>query len=298
VALLQAATGGRFLTAESVTELARRAGPHLILALGQALVILTGGIDLSVGALAALSSMVLACALSAGWPLPVAIASMAACPLAAGALHAVLVASVRVPAFVATLGSFCMARSLAEVLNHGTPMTLTAPDGFDQLYYGDLLGVPLPMAAALLLFLATLVLTRSTLWGRRLYAVGGNESASFLSGVPLLRTHVFAYLACGVCVAIAALIWTAKQDQGDPGMARTYELYAVASAVIGGVSLKGGRGSMVGVLLGTAVVQVLHTAQIHLQEHITTYWRDFLLGFVLVGAVASDALRRGASADR
>jgi ribose transport system permease protein len=272
--------------------LARSFAPHAVLAMGEALVILTGGIDLSVGALVALGSMILATTLHAGWPLGAAVLAVFVPLTSIGFGHAFLVRRVRVPAFVATLGTFCMARSLAEVANEGTQLTLEAPRWFEGIYYGSWAGLPVPLWVALGVLAAATVVTRKTLAGRRLYAVGGSESASFLAGVPVGRTLAFAYGAAGACAALAALLWAAKTRQGDPGMARSYELYAIAAAVIGGTSLRGGRGSMIGVVLGAMVIQVLYTAQIQLQEYISTYWRDFLLGFVLVAAVVADALRR------
>ncbi len=285
----------RFLSEGNLPVLTRQWALLAAIAVGEAFVILTGGVDLSIGALLALGSMLAAwlmrLGVDEGRPLPtwVCAAAVLAASLLVGLYHGFLVTRVRVPPFVVTLGTLCMARGLAQGIYSGSPITIEGRSGYFVIHDGKFLGLHAPVWFLLVIaVIATIVTTRTT-FGTRLYAVGGNATAARLSGVPVGRVVTLAYVVSAGLAGFAALIYTARQHQGDPKLGQSYELFAIAAAVIGGCSLAGGEGTILGVLLGAAVIAVLQNGLILLQ--VESLWHIFLIGAVLVLAVALEGLR-------
>ena len=286
-----------------------------ILAIGMLLVILNGGIDLSVGSTLGLSG-VMAGFLMHGvtlktfgvtlFPL-VWVVVIVACALGAlvGLINGVLIARFKVPAFVATLGMLYVVRGVALLMTNG----LTYNDlggkaelgntGFDWLGFNRLLNVPigvLVLAAIALIF--SVVLTRSV-FGRWLYASGGNERAAQLSGVPVKKVQVYVYVISGVCAAIAGLILSSELTSAGPTAGTSYELTAIAAVVIGGAALTGGHGNIRGTLLGAFVIGFLSDGLVIIG--VSAYWQTVFTGSVIVLAVLLNAVqyrRPGRRADK
>jgi erythritol transport system permease protein len=278
-----------------------------ILAIGMLLVILNGGIDLSVGSVLALCG-VLAGAMMHGIELkalgiilyfPVWAVVILTCAIggAVGAVNGILIAFFRVPAFVATLGVMYVARGVALLLTNGlTYNNLSGrPElgntGFDWIGFNRLAGIPI---AVLILFtiatLAGLMLARSS-FGRWLYASGGNERAAELSGVPVKRVQVTVYTLSGVLAAIAGLVLSSQLTSAGPTAGTTYELTAIAAVVIGGAALTGGRGTVRGTMLGAFVIGFLSSGLVIVG--VSSYWQTVFTGAVIVLAVLMNSIQYG-----
>ena len=276
-----------------------------ILAIGMLLVILNGGIDLSVGSTLGLSGVV-AGAMMQGVPFgplglvaypPVWVVAVLCCGLGAviGLINGVLVARFRVPAFVATLGVMYMVRGVALLMTNGLTYNNLGgrPDlgntGFDWLGFNRIAGVPIGILVMVAIaVLGSLVLTR-TPFGRWLYASGGNERAAELSGVPVKTVQIAVYMMSGVCAAIAGLILSSQLTSAGPTAGTTYELTAIAAVVIGGAALTGGRGNVRGTLLGAFVIGFLSDGLVIIG--ISSYWQTVFTGAVIVLAVLLNAVQ-------
>lgn len=278
-----------------------------ILAVGMLLVILNGGIDLSVGSILALSG-VMAGAMMQGIELqamgvilypPVWAVVVLTCALGAlvGALNGVLIAWFKVPAFVATLGVMYVARGVALLLTNGlTYNNLSGSPalgntGFDWLGFNRLGGVPISvLVLAGIAILAGLMLGRSA-FGRWLYASGGNERAADLSGVPVKRVKITVYTLSGMLSAIAGLVLSSQLTSAGPTAGTTYELTAIAAVVIGGAALTGGRGTVRGTMLGAFVIGFLSDGLVIIG--VSSYWQTVFTGAVIVLAVLMNSIQYG-----
>jgi ribose transport system permease protein len=270
-----------------------------LLAIGQCLVILTGGIDLSVGSVLALADMLFAgLMLRGGWPAPLALPAAVAAGALVGLANGVLVARLRVQPFLATLSTMVIARGLAmwiPVLAGQHASEKFVPDAgnppFWDWYAGRLPG-GLPVVGALLLATALAVgaWVRRTVAGRWLCAVGGNEEAARLSGIPVARVKELAYALCGALAGLAATAQTARDVQGNPGTGEMFELQAIAAVVIGGTHLRGGSGGVGLTLLGVLTIGYLD--KIQSLNGVETHWRLVLQGAIILAAVLLQERRR------
>jgi ribose transport system permease protein len=257
-----------------------------IAAIGAALVIMTGGIDLAPGAVIALTTVVVGYLfVEAGWPLPLAAAAGIATGAATGLVSAWLVVSVRLPPFIATLGVMGIARGLAYIVTEARFYDLSArlPIGWRVSGVSiDWMG-PLVMVALALVFQRLL---SGYQWGRSVLAVGGNETAALYSGVPVRWIKTTAYVAAGVLASVSGVVLAVVQGQGKADLATGYELDIIASAVVGGASLSGGRGSVVGAVLGALIFGVLRNALPQIPG--ATFYDRLIVGVVVIGIVVMD----------
>jgi Ribose/xylose/arabinose/galactoside ABC-type transport systems, permease components len=277
-----------FFTSDNILTLLRQASFNAIMAAGVSVVIITAGIDLSIGSVWALSSVVMAFVCvnkGLAWTLSVLIGL--AVGLACGIVNGWGVTLLRIPPFVATLGMMSIARGLAEVITGGFQIS-GLPDAFQWWGQGDIFGVPVPVIVAVGVIVLTWALLRFTRLGRYIYAVGGNEAAAHLSGVPVNRVKLFAYAYCGTLAALAGLLATARMGSVRPSDALGYELDAIAASVIGGISLMGGQGSVLGTAIGAALIGVLRNGMVLLD--VSAFWQKVVIGVVIIIAVALDYL--------
>jgi ribose transport system permease protein len=277
-----------FFTSDNILTLLRQASFNAIMAAGVSVVIITAGIDLSIGSVWALSSVVMAFVCvnkGLAWTLSVLIGL--AVGLACGIINGWGVTLLRIPPFVATLGMMSIARGLAEVITGGFQIS-GLPDAFQWWGQGDIFGVPVPVIVAVGVIVLTWALLRFTRLGRYIYAVGGNEAAAHLSGVPVNRVKLFAYAYCGTLAALAGLLATARMGSVRPSDALGYELDAIAASVIGGISLMGGQGSVLGTAIGAALIGVLRNGMVLLD--VSAFWQKVVIGVVIIIAVALDYL--------
>jgi ribose transport system permease protein len=282
-----------FLTGTNVFNILRAFSWIALSAFGQCMVIVTAGIDLSVGSVMGLSGLSTAMLLVRGAPTSVAVLGGLVTGLIAGFINGVMIAKGKLPPFIATLGTMFMARGLCYGLTGGWPVR-DLPASFRFLGQHDIpvggLGVPLPLVFTLLFAaIASLFLTR-TVWGYRIYAVGGSETATRLSGINTDNVKILVYSLCGLLTAIGGVLMTARLGVAAPTAANAYELDVIAAVVVGGTSLMGGEGTILGVLIGAAVMQVLRNGLVLVG--ISAYWLQAVQGVVIVVAIMLDQLRR------
>ncbi len=285
--LLLTALTPHFLTVSNLLNVMEQTSINAVIAVGMTFVILSGGIDLSVGSLVALSGVVLATVLQAGAPLPVALLAGLLAGALCGLLNGSLVTLGRLPPFIATLGMMSVARGAALLFTDGRPVS-GFPPGFRSLATGRVLLVPVPVLVTLAVYvLAHLVLTR-TRFGRYVYAIGGNEEATRLSGVSVRFHKTMVYALSGLVSGLAAAILTARLNSAQPIAGIMYELDAIAATVIGGTSLLGGQGRVTGTLVGALIMGVLRNGLNLLG--ISSFLQQVVIGLVIVGAVLLDSL--------
>ena len=280
-----------FLTSGNITNVLRQASINGILAIGLTFVILTGGIDLSVGSLLALCGILGASAVTGANPgsPAVAVAIGVGAGLGLGMVNGVLVAHLRVPAFVATLGMLSVARGLTFISNNGMPVPNLSP-AFRQLGQGFVAGVPVPVILFALSVLLAWVALRFTIYGRYVYAVGGNERSARTSGINTRRIVFSVYAISGALAGLAGLVLAARTTSALPQAGVSYELDAIAAVVIGGTSLTGGVGSPVGTLFGALIIAVISNG-LDLMG-VSSYYQQVIKGVIIVLAVLLDTSRR------
>jgi ribose transport system permease protein len=282
-----------FLKLENLRNISSQIAIIAILAVGMTLVILTGGIDLSVGSLMALSSMCAAWIIVNG-PGSLALAAAAAVLLgaAAGAINGSLVAWQRVPAFIATLALMQVCRGLAFKTGAGQSIG-PVPESFGWLGKQFTLGVPNVVLLMLVIYVAVHILMTRTVVGRHIYAIGANPHAAQFSGISVPRVRFFVYVFSGALAGLAGVAMLSQLGSGDPKTGQNYELTAIAAAVVGGTSLSGGRGTVFGTFLGALLIGVLGNGLNQLG--VLEYDQWIVMGLVILGAVLADLLRRGRS---
>ncbi|RAS68116.1 ribose transport system permease protein [Lentzea atacamensis] len=279
LALVIAIMQPTFLSAQNLVNVGVQAAVIAIMAFGMTFVVVAGGIDLSVGSIAALAAMV--GALTAG---PVGLVVGALCGLVNGAL----ISYGKLPPFIATLAMLSVARGLTLVISEGQPHETDAVVTFLGSNLAPM--VPLPLLLMLLFFGITgLILTRTNL-GRRMYAIGGNEEAAKLSGIDVRKQKLWIYALSGLFAAAAGLVLAGRLGSAGPQAAAGYELDAIAAVVIGGASLSGGVGRATGTLVGALVLAVLRNGLNLLQ--VPPFWQQVVIGAVIALAALLDSLRR------
>lgn len=286
-----------FLKADNLLNIANQIAVIAIMAIGMTMVIITGGIDLSVGSLAALSAVMAArlirdgCggvdASTAGMVLSSA-AAIAACGLLGGVSGAVITLC-RLPPFIVTLAMMLVASGLAYIASAGQSI-YQIPESFVWLGRGaGLFGLPHAVVLMLVLYAAAHLLMSRTTLGRYLYAVGGNPEAARLSGVPVRRVLLFAYVACGLLAGLGGVIMASQLKSGSPTYGAMYELYVIAAVVVGGTALSGGEGRIMGTLIGAFIIAVIQNGMN--LTNIESYTQKVVLGLVILAAVLVDRLR-------
>lgn len=285
-----------FATTDNLFNVLRQTSVNLCISVGMTLVILTGGIDLSVGSILALTGAIAAGLTRDGICLTtidtfVGITFWGGCLAAVlvggllGAFNGCIITRFRVPPFVATLGMMTIARGLTMLYTGGFPITGLG-SGFEYVGTGWLLGIPMPVWVALLLILLFAFVMRHTRTGRYIYAIGGNERASLLSGIRTDRIILLVYTLAGILSAVAGLLVTARLDSAQPNAGNGYELDAIAAVVIGGASLSGGKGSIWGTVVGALIIGVLNNGLVLL--NVSPFWQQVVKGMVILLAVVMD----------
>jgi ribose transport system permease protein len=263
-----------------------------IVAMGMTLVILTGGIDLSVGSVWAMTAVLTASLMSSGWSMVPAILVGLLGSAAVGMFNGLCVTRLNMSPFVPTLATLSIARSLALIITHGRPISNFGPD--KQAFYwiggGDILGIPNPVILFVVMALVFWIVTSRTVWGRRIYAVGGNEKAARLTGLNVRQLKVSVYVISSLCAGIAGIVQASYLSSVTASLATGQELSVIAATVIGGVNLSGGDGTIFGVVIGTIMLEILRNGL--LLFGIDPYWQGVFVGAIIVVAVSLDRLRK------
>ncbi|HEY6144862.1 MAG TPA: ABC transporter permease [Solirubrobacterales bacterium] len=274
---------GTFLTAGNILNILRQAAPVLIVAVAMTLVIITGGIDLSVGSQVALVNAVAAIIMAAGVPSFAAVVLMLMLGALIGLAQGWFIASEKMEPFIVTLAGLSIIRGLALWLTQGYSIPIADAPGFFWLGRGDLLGIPVPALIAVLVAAAGFVTLRSTLYGRRVVAVGSNLEAARRVGMPSNRILASVYVVSGIACAIAGLLIAARLGSGSSNAAVGFELQVIAAVVLGGTALQGGRGSILGTVLGTLTIAVIGNGLILM--HISPFFTQIVTGAIILVAI-------------
>ena len=288
----------QFLTVPNLRNILLQISVNLCLSIGMTLIILTGGIDLSVGAILGLSGAVAASLLKNGMALNFAGAQIQFTPfgaviagvlvgLALGWFNGMAITRFKLPPFVATLGMLSIGRGLTMLWTNGFPITALGPT-FGFIGAGFWLGIPTAIWISAALVALFYFISIHTTLGRYIYAVGGSEKAAAFAGLNVNNIKVWVYTLGGGLAGVAGLILTARLDAADPKAGLGYELDSIAAVVIGGTSLSGGRGSILGTVLGCLIIGVLNNGLVLME--VSPFWQQVIKGFVILAAVAMDKL--------
>lgn len=276
-----------FLEPLNILNLLRQVAINALIAFGMTFVILTGGIDLSVGSILALSSAIMANLMLSGWD-PI-LAIIAGCVLGGvmGVVNGVLITKGRMAPFIATLATMTIFRGLTLVYTNGNPITGLGDSLMFQLFgRGYFLGIPVPAITMIIVFAVLWIVLHKTPFGRKTYAIGGNEKASIISGIKVDRVKIMIYSLVGMLSALAGAILTSRLNSAQPTAGTSYELDAIAAVVLGGTSLTGGRGRIVGTLIGALIIGILNNGLNLLG--VSSFYQMVVKGIVIAIAVLLD----------
>ncbi len=279
----------RFATWDNLQNVTRQVSINAIIAAGMTVVILSGGIDLSVGAVMALSMTLTASSLLAGISMPLAIAIGLATGAACGAINGLLIAYGRLPAIIVTLAMMEIPRGLALLKTGGYPQS-GLPSEFSWIGQGSLLGLQTPIVVMLVVFALLYAMLTYFPVGRYIYGIGGNEEAVRLSGVRVERTKLLVYTLSGMTAAIAGIVLASRLMSGQPNAGIGFELDAIAAVVLGGTAIVGGRGSLVGTLIGALTLGVLNNG-LNLMS-VSPYTQKVLKGVIILLAIYAGSMKR------
>jgi ribose transport system permease protein len=280
-----------FATQNNIFNVTRNFTFVAMIALGMTIVIITGGIDLSVGSVLCLCSMILAVVMHAGYGIEIGIAASLGCALLIGAFNGVLIAYLGIPSFVVTLGTLSIARSLAMVVSNNTVVFQFGPDHDKLLALGGgaTFGIANPVIFMVILALITGFVLRWTRFGRYVFAIGGNEQAALLTGVPVRRIKVAVYMVSALSAGIAGVIQTGWLGAVTTNLGSGMELQVIAATVIGGANLAGGAGTAFGALIGSALIEIIRNSLGLLG--INAFWQGTFIGTCIIVAVTFDRIR-------
>jgi len=278
----------QFATIGNIYRVTRQISFVAIAALGVFTVILTSGIDLSVGSLIGLSGIT--CGVAMAWglgPIPAVLIGMGT-GFGVGLINGFLVSYVGITPFIVTLGMLSMARGTIWIITKGWPI-----ENIDKrilvIGQGDFLGIPLPVIIMIVVSIIMHYFLRSTVFGRRVYAIGGNEEATRLSGINVKKIKCLVYGISGLLASITGIILVARFNSAQTSSGEGWELDAIAAAVIGGTSLMGGAGSVVGVLIGAAIMGVIRNGLVLMR--VSAYWQTAIMGFIIILAAVIDRIK-------
>ena len=279
-----------FLTQRNLVNILQQSSLNACIAVGMTLVIISGGIDLSVGPLAALTAVICATQIVAGVPLPLVFLLALAIGVACGLLNGCLIAYAGLQPFIVTLGTLSVFRALGLIYTGGNPI-LGVPAAFRDIFTAQIGILPVPVVIVAVLSLVIWLLLARTPLGESILAVGGNEEAARVSGVPIEATKISVYVISGSLAALAALILVARLGAAEPTLGNLWELEAIAAAAIGGASLSGGKGSIVGTIIGAIVLGAMRNGLTLL--NVQAFYQLLATGVIIIAAMLIDRLTRG-----
>lgn len=277
----------RFLATSNLLNVLRQVSMNALIAFGMTFVILTGGIDLSVGSILALTGAVTAGMMASGMDPILAMLIGLLLGAVLGAINGIIIAKGKVAPFIATLATMTIYRGLTLVYTEGRPISGLGDNmAFQMLGKGYFLGIPIPVVTMLISFAILYFILKKTTFGRRVFAVGGNEEASILSGINADRIKIYVYALVGLLAGLASLILTSRLNSAQPTAGEMFELDAIAAVVLGGTSLTGGRGWIVGTLIGALIIGVLNNG-LNLIG-VSSFFQQVVKGAVILLAVLLD----------
>nr|WP_026682691.1 ribose ABC transporter permease [Priestia megaterium] len=276
-----------FFTLDNILNLLRQVSVNALIAFGMTFVILTAGIDLSVGSILALGSALTAGLLTSGMDPLLAVCMGLVIGLILGAVNGIIITKGKVAPFIATLATMTIYRGATLVFTDGKPITgLSDSFLFEMIGKGYVFGIPFPAIVMVIMFFLLYFILQQTVFGRQVYAVGGNEEASTLSGIKADRVKIWVYSLTGMLSVLAGIIITSRLNSAQPTAGSMYELDAIAAVVIGGTSLAGGRGRITGTLIGALIIGVIDNGLNLL--HVSSFYQQIVKGVVILLAVILD----------
>ena len=289
--LIAALSSDRFLSYSNLTNVLLQASVMAVVTIGMTYVIIGGGFDLSVGSVVALSGCIAAEVLLK-YGIVAGVLAGAFAGVAVGIVNGVVVAKLGVSPFIATLGTMVLVRGVVLLITQGTPVVGDSGlgDTFTVLGSGGFLGMPILVWIAIVLVLIFSWVLHQTAYGTRIFAVGGNPEASFLSGLPVQRITISLYAICGLTARLAGVLLAARRQSGQPSAGEFYELTSIAAVVLGGAALQGGEGKLYTPMVGVLIMVILANALNLLG--VDSYWQRVAIGVVIIAAAAVDQLRR------
>lgn len=287
ICLILSLINPKFLTISNWTIIITQVSINALLAFGVTFVIITGGIDLSLGSMVAVTGVV-AASLAHPDSFPVALPIMAGLltGVVMGSVNGLVITKSKVPPFIVTLGMMTIGRGLALILSKGRPIS-NLSDSFNFIGGGNILGIPFPIIVLIITFVVCSVVLKKTVLGRYIYAVGGNEQAAKASGIRVNKVKMAVYIICGGLAALAGILLTSRITTGQPNAGAGFELDAIAAAIIGGTSTSGGKGTMTGTLIGALLIGVISNGLDLL--NVTSYYQQVVMGAIIIGAVVLDS---------
>ena len=279
-----------FISERNLLNILQQSSLNACLALGMTLVIVSGGIDLSVGPTAALSAVISGSLLLAGVPVPLAILAGLMLGALCGLINGVLVAVVGLQPFIVTLGTLSTYRALALIYTGGNPV-LGIPAGYRAIFNGTVFGLPSPILIVAVVAIVAWVILKKTPLGEYLLAVGGNEEAAYIAGVPIALTKIAAYVISGFLAALTSAILIGRLGAAEPILGNLWELDAIAASAIGGASLMGGKGSIIGTLLGAIILGAMRNGLTLM--NVQAFYQLLATGLIILVAMIIDRMTRG-----
>ena len=279
----------KFLTSSNLLSVTRAFSFTALMAMGVCLVIITGGIDLAVGSIFAFSGVMSAIAMTSwGFNPVLGVIFGLLCGMAFGMLSGFLVTKVNMPPFIATLGIMSVARGLSFGITGGYPIS-GFTTGFKFLGQGYILGIPFPIIVMIVLGIIFTLFLNSTIIGRRIYAIGGNEKAAMVSGIRTDRIKMIVYAISGTAAGLAGIMTASRLGTAQSTAGLGYEMDAISAVILGGASISGGSGTIIGTIIGAAIMGVLRNGLVLLE--VDAYWQQAVVGVVILAAVAFDQMR-------
>lgn len=278
-----------FFTFSNITDILRNTSYTLMVAIGMTFVLIAKGLDLSVGSLLAFCGLVSALAMQAGVPVPLAVLLGLLSGALFGGVNAFCIVVLRIPAMIATLGTMYMARGLVLVITKGQAV-YPLPDSFSAFGKGSVAGVPNVVILALLLALLAHFVLVGTTYGRKVYAIGGNAETAGFAGINVPFITATVYVFSGVMAALSGIMTAARMGSGQPSVGDGMEMTVITAVIIGGTSLNGGAGTMLGTVLGALLMNVLSSGMNLVG--VSAYWQKFVMGLIIIIAVGFDQYQR------
>jgi ribose/xylose/arabinose/galactoside ABC-type transport system permease subunit len=284
----------QFLTVSNWTIIITQVSINALLAFGVTFVIITGGIDLSLGSMVAVTG-VMAAMLAHPDTFPVALPIFAGLltGLLMGVFNGFIITKSKIAPFIVTLGTMTIGRGLALILSKGRPVS-NLSDSFNFIGGGDIFGIPFPIIVLIIIFIICTIILKKTILGRYIYAVGGNEQAARASGINVNQVKMAVYSISGILAGLAGILLTSRITTGQPNAGAGFELDAIAAAVIGGTSTSGGTGTMTGTLIGVLLIGVINNGLDLL--NVTSYYQQVVMGIIIIGAVVLDSWNQKSNA--
>lgn len=285
-----------FLNSYNIMNILRQASVYAIMGIGMTFVILTGGIDLSQGSVLALSAVICAKLINSSGNILFAVIVTLVIGVLIGVTNGLMIAYVRLPAFIMTLGSMYMVRGITLYITNSTQVNVKGVPVFNYIGQGFLFGIPFPVFIFVIVGVIAIIFLSKTGKGRQIYAVGSNVDSARLSGVKVEKTLILAYVLSSLCVALAGIVYLARLTAAQPTAGEGYEMESIAAVVVGGTSQAGGEGGVLGSLIGAVIIAVIRNGLVIIG--VGSYFTKIVVGLIIVLAVTLDVIRQRIAANR